>query len=44
MCFKKEIDKGTPSYNLITEFEHFYKENKKSLAKLADVFVLKFKN
>ena len=44
MCFKKEIEKGTPSYNLITQFEDFYKENKKSLAKLADVFVKEFKD
>ena len=44
MCFKKEIEKGTPSYNLIAQFEDFYKENKKSLAKLADVFVKEFKD
>ena len=43
-CFKEEIEKGTPSYNLITQFEDFYNENKKSLAKLADVFVKKIKN
>ena len=44
MCFKEEIKKGTPSYDLITSFQDFYKENNKSVAKLADVYVKKLNN
>ena len=43
VSFKEQIQNGIPSYNVISAFEDFYKENKKSVAKLADVYVKSLK-